>query len=150
MENGGPRQHFPETLDVEEEWGSRGSFPSRTPGLVPEGLWEGEEEQGQLSSYEAEEEDYERVPQHPQLGSPASGSSGSLREEEEEEEEEGNTPKTYPGMNQDDTAPLGIPVDAELKNKEPCRSSLLLEGPESLQAVQRERQVRGQHILRTP
>lgn len=148
MENGGPRQLFPEALDVEEEWGSRGSFPSRTPRLVPEGLWEGEEEQGQLSSYEAEEEDYERVPQHPQPGSPASGSSGSLREEEEEEEEEGNASKTYPGGNQDDTVPLGIPVDTEPKNEESCRSSLLLEGPESLQAVQRGRQVRGQCILR--
>uniref|UniRef100_A0A8C6XTP1 Junctophilin n=1 Tax=Naja naja TaxID=35670 RepID=A0A8C6XTP1_NAJNA len=148
LENGGPRQLFPEAADIEEEWGSRGSFPSRTPRLVPEGLWEGEEEQGQLSSYEAEEEDYERVPQHPQPGSPASGSSGSLREEEEEEEEEGNASKTYPGGNQDDMVPLGIPVDAEPKNEESCRSSLLLEGSESLQAVQRGRQVRGQCILR--
>ncbi|XP_060540799.1 junctophilin-4 isoform X1 [Pantherophis guttatus] len=145
LENGGPRQLFPEASDVEEEWGSRGSFPSRTPRLVPEGLWEGEEEQGQLSSYEAEEEDYERVPQHPQPGSPASGSSGSLREEEEEEEEERNASKTYPGGNQDNTVPLGIPVDTEPKNEESCRSSRLLEGPESLQAVQRGRQ--GSHLL---
>ncbi|KAG8147834.1 hypothetical protein E2320_022903, partial [Naja naja] len=136
LENGGPHQLFPEASDVEEEWGSWGSFPSQTPQLVSEGLWEGEEEQGQLSSYKAKEEDYERVPQHLQPGSPASGSSGSLQEEEEEEEEEeeGNVSKTYPGGNQDDTVPLGIPVDAEPKNEESCRSSLLLEGPENLQA----------------
>ncbi|XP_025028375.1 junctophilin-4, partial [Python bivittatus] len=140
LENGGPRQHLPEASDVEDEWGSRGSFPSRTPRLVPEGLWEGEEEQGQLSSYEAEEEDYERVPQHPQPGSPASGSSGSLREEEEEEEEEGTVSKTYPGGIQEDPAPSGAPVSTEVKNEEWHGPSLMLERGESLQAVRRGRQ----------
>ncbi|XP_063157648.1 junctophilin-4 isoform X1 [Candoia aspera] len=143
LENGGPRQHLPEASDVEDEWGSRGSFPSRTPRLVPKGLWE--EEQGQLSSYEAEEEDYERMPQHPQLGSPASNSSGSLREEEEEEEEEGTTSKTYPGGIQEDPAPLGAPAGAETKNGEQHSSSLMLDRGEALRAVRRGRQ--GSHLL---
>ncbi|XP_044276833.1 junctophilin-4 [Varanus komodoensis] len=116
LENGGPRQLLPEASDPEDEWGCRGSFPSQTPGFAPEGLWDQEEEQGQMSSYEAEEEAFAGGPRRPQLGSPASGSSGSLREEEEEEEEEeeGAVSRPYPGE---------IPAEAELE-----RASV---GPES-------------------
>nr|XP_003229364.1 PREDICTED: junctophilin-4 isoform X1 [Anolis carolinensis]XP_016854031.1 PREDICTED: junctophilin-4 isoform X1 [Anolis carolinensis] len=120
LENGGPRQFLPEVSDPEDEWGCRGSFPSQTPGFAPEGLWEGEEEQEQLSSYEAEEEDYGRVPRHPQmLGSPASGSSGSLREEEEEEEEEeGAASRPYAGEPQVDPVPAGVLGAPELQAEE--------------------------------
>ncbi|XP_053117799.1 junctophilin-4 [Hemicordylus capensis] len=120
LENGGPRQHLPEASDPEDEWGCRSSFPSRTPGFAPKGRWEGDEEQEPLSSYEAEEEDYEGVPRHPQLASPASGSSGSLREEEEEEEEEEEaTSRPYAGETQVETAAVAAHRDPPgLENEE--------------------------------
>uniref|UniRef100_A0ACB8EWK1 Uncharacterized protein n=1 Tax=Sphaerodactylus townsendi TaxID=933632 RepID=A0ACB8EWK1_9SAUR len=123
LENGGPRQLLSEASDPEDEWGCRhGSFPTRTPGFAPEGLWEGEEESEQLSSYEAEDGGYAGVPRHPQMGSPASGSSGSLREEEEEEEEEeedeAGTARPYPGETLAEPALVGIPGDPELESED--------------------------------
>ncbi|XP_060137839.1 junctophilin-4 [Zootoca vivipara] len=150
LENGGPRQHLPpEASDPEDEWGCRGSFPSRTPGFVPEGLWEGEQEQ--LSSYEAEEEDYEGAPpRRPQLGSPASGSSGSLREEEEEEEEEEGAAasRPYPEETQVETTPAGGPGAPELENEELLggTGSFVAEREEPPGAVRR-RERQGAHPL---
>ncbi|XP_037772016.1 junctophilin-4 [Chelonia mydas] len=74
LENGGPPRVPPaDVSDPEDEWGCR-RFPARTPGFPPEELWEGDEEEGD--------------PGRPLVGTPPSGSSGSLREEDEEEDYE--------------------------------------------------------------
>ncbi|CAM4629443.1 unnamed protein product [Lepidochelys olivacea] len=74
LENGGlPRVPPADASDPEDEWGCR-RFPARTPGFPPEELWEGDEEEGD--------------PGRPLVGTPPSGSSGSLREEDEEEDYE--------------------------------------------------------------
>ncbi|EMP30582.1 AP-1 complex subunit gamma-like 2 [Chelonia mydas] len=74
LENGGPPRVPPvDASDPEDEWGCR-RFPARTPGFPPEELWEGDEEEGD--------------PGRPLVGTPPSGSSGSLREEDEEEDYE--------------------------------------------------------------
>uniref|UniRef100_A0A674JV84 Uncharacterized protein n=1 Tax=Terrapene triunguis TaxID=2587831 RepID=A0A674JV84_9SAUR len=75
LENGGPPRVPPaDASDPEDEWGCR-RFPARTPGFPPEGLWEGDEAG------------------RPLVGTPPSGSSGSLQEEEEEEDYEEDLPQ---------------------------------------------------------
>uniref|UniRef100_A0ABM5EJ36 Junctophilin-4 n=1 Tax=Pogona vitticeps TaxID=103695 RepID=A0ABM5EJ36_9SAUR len=150
LENGGPRQFLPEASDPEDEWGCRGTFPTRTPGFAPEGLWEGEQER--LGSYEAEEEDYEGVPRHPQLASLASGSSGSLREEEEEEEEgeeEETASRPYPGETPGEPASVGVPGPPELETKllPVCPVAFLVEREENHGAALWRRERQGAHPL---